>query len=105
AILIGLLLPAVQKVREAAARTQCQNNNKQLSLAMINMSDTYQQQLPPIFGTYPANSTSTQMYSTLVWVLPFMEQANVFNAIGLAYINPIKTYVCPSDPSNNTQQP
>jgi len=105
AILIGLLLPAVQKVREAAARTQCQNNNKQLSLAMINMSDTYQGQLPPLFGTYPANSMSTQMYSGLVWVLPFMEQGNIFNNIALSFTNPIKTYVCPSDPSNNTQQP
>jgi prepilin-type N-terminal cleavage/methylation domain-containing protein len=115
AILIGLLLPAVQKVREAAARTQCQNNNKQVSLATINMSDTYQGQLPPIFGTYPSNSMSTQTYSTLVWVLPFMEQANVINLMNAATPplttanspigNPIKTYVCPSDPSNNTQQP
>jgi prepilin-type N-terminal cleavage/methylation domain-containing protein len=105
AILIGLLLPAVQKVREAAARTQCQNNNKQLSLAMINMSDTYQGQLPPLYGTYPANSMSTAQYSALTWVLPFMEQGNVFNALIASIQNPIKTFVCASDPSNNTQQP
>jgi len=109
AILIGLLLPAVQKVREAAARAQCQNNLKQIGLAIHNYASAnssampfqlyYQRQNPPGIGWYP-------FFYTL---LPYIEQQNLANvATGTGagwgsnvYQSVVKTYICPSDPSNN----
>ncbi len=69
AVLIGLLLPAVQKVREAANRLQCQNNLKQIALAAHNYHDTHQV-LPPGFDTQHAGC--------LVRLLPYLEQDNQF---------------------------
>jgi prepilin-type N-terminal cleavage/methylation domain-containing protein len=112
AILIGLLLPAVQKVRDAAARTQSLNNLKQMALATANMNDTYGA-LPAIDGYYPrvppgalispgnGAMTGTPFY----WMLPFIEQQNTYNLM-LARHNDswwcgwnIKTFVSPADPS------
>jgi prepilin-type N-terminal cleavage/methylation domain-containing protein len=99
AILIGLLLPAVQKVREAAARTQCINNLKQLGLAMHNYHDS-NQQFP-----YEPGGTSGSSPNWAVAVLPFIEQDNVAKAMGATstgtYTNqgaaaPIKIFLCPA---------
>src|SRR3989442_11281570 len=115
AVLVGLLLPAVQKVREAANRAKCANNIKQLSLALHNANDTWGR-LPPMAGTYGGS-----FFAPLFWhLLPFIEQDNVWNAAAipgsgqifptLNSLNPtgtppylrqvrIPTYQCPSDPS------
>jgi prepilin-type N-terminal cleavage/methylation domain-containing protein/prepilin-type processing-associated H-X9-DG protein len=81
AILIGLLLPAVQKVREAAARIQCSNNLKQISMATINCADTNQQLLPPATGIYPnPNPSPNNGYGpTFFHILPYLEQGNAYN--------------------------
>ncbi|HEY7428115.1 MAG TPA: DUF1559 domain-containing protein [Gemmataceae bacterium] len=74
AILIGLLLPAVQKVRDAAARTQCSNNLHQIALAIFNYESSYQA-LPT--STRPAGSTTLPRISWTIGVLPYIEQANL----------------------------
>jgi prepilin-type N-terminal cleavage/methylation domain-containing protein len=106
AILIGLLLPAVQKVREAAARLSCSNNLKQIGLATINCAGTYDGALPPAWGNYPFGS-NIGPYGTQVFILPFMEQQNAFNNVPAMMADtsvgpygnypPIKTFVCPAD--------
>jgi len=110
AILIGLLLPAVQKVREAAARTQSTNNLKQMSLALHNMNDT-NGVLPLPEGAYPSAGAgvgpSKPMVGTLQYhLLPFIEQDNVYKQMAVNHPDSwwcgyyIKTYVGPNDPSS-----
>lgn len=76
-ILVALLLPAVQAAREAARRTQCTNNMKQVGLALHNYHDTHQ--ALPINANWLGDS-SRDVYSALVILLPFMEQQNVYEA-------------------------
>jgi prepilin-type N-terminal cleavage/methylation domain-containing protein/prepilin-type processing-associated H-X9-DG protein len=119
AILIGLLLPAVQKVREAAARMSCTNNLKQIGLAMHNHASTY-----GYFPTCGSNNQAWGMtnvgFETEGWgyqLLPYIEQDNLYKigqtsgpnnwnaSIGKAMDEvPVKIYTCPSR-SNRVSQP
>src|SRR5207249_349212 len=79
AILIGLLVPAVQKVREAAARTQCSNNLKQMGLAVHNFQSTYKGKMP--YSWYPngQNGTWTMAGGSVFYaLLPYLEQTNLY---------------------------
>jgi prepilin-type N-terminal cleavage/methylation domain-containing protein len=126
AILIGLLVPAVQKVREAAARMSCSNNLKQLGLAAHNYASANGKLPPGYLGEYPdrgARATYGFQYaSVFVYLLPYIEQENLhrafMNGLPTDYLNPtssypgwfnydgpwsvrnakIKTLMCPSNP-------
>jgi len=108
AILIGLLLPAIQKVRDAAARTQSQNNLKQMGLAVNNIASTYNGALPPSFGRFPNGSPA--FGSLFFHILPYIEQQNLYNRVlgtgtfsfPTGGLGVVKTYVAPADPTNST---
>jgi prepilin-type N-terminal cleavage/methylation domain-containing protein len=107
AILIGLLLPAVQKVREAAARTQSMNNLKQIGLAVHSYHDTIGH-FPPAWVDWDSDYNPVwynNCGSTHYYILPFIEQ-NALAQVGSPYYfwqiyqnNGVKTYINPSDPS------
>jgi prepilin-type N-terminal cleavage/methylation domain-containing protein len=87
AILIGLLLPAVQKVREAAARSTCSNNIKQLALACHNYESTFG--VLPSSGQCESTGGDTTRYtahSTFVWLLPYIEQDNVYRLFDVSTV-------------------
>ena len=135
AILIALLLPAVQQAREAARRTQCKNNMKQIGLALHNYLSTHGSFPParlapdysrggsPVAGytSYPSTlplDASTGFRSVHTFILPYMDQANIYNLIDFekptsvrmtsggnpinanytAYANAAGLFLCPSDP-------
>jgi prepilin-type N-terminal cleavage/methylation domain-containing protein/prepilin-type processing-associated H-X9-DG protein len=124
-ILIALLLPAVQKVREAANRIKCSNNIKQLALACHNCDSAYGR-MPPGIGSMSgswadANTLaplSNAMGTAFFHLLPFVENDNLYKSMvsvgdlyggiwkglqypeyGYQFAQPVKLFLCPSDPS------
>ena len=116
AVLIGLLLPAVQSAREAARRIQCTNNLKQIGLGLHNYHSTYDT-FPP--GLYQQRNSSLTLvrnmdFSTLARMLPYVEQQSLYNAANFSiscYNDPVgdrinstctetrvSAFLCPSDP-------
>jgi prepilin-type processing-associated H-X9-DG protein len=106
-VLLALLLPAVQAAREAARRTQCSNNLKQIALAFHNYHDTY--------GTFPPayipDENGRPMHSWRVLILPFLEQQALYNmynfdepwdspANAMVTSTAIPVFQCPSDPGS-----
>jgi prepilin-type N-terminal cleavage/methylation domain-containing protein/prepilin-type processing-associated H-X9-DG protein len=120
AILIGLLLPAVQKVREAAARMQCSNNLKQLSLACHDYASANQDAFPSAFDATEAGGSFNDGHPCVgqifVSLMPYLEQNNLYisfydpgttridlqnpdNGSGPAHRAVVKAVACPSDPT------
>lgn len=107
-VLIGLLLPAVQKVREAAARASCQNNLKQIGLALQNYHGA-NNRFPPGYsasGPYIDGSTDTSPgWSWATFILPYIEQDNLYRQLNLtqsaqnspAIQTMLSMFICPSD--------
>src|ERR1700735_254117 len=112
AVLIGLLLPAVQKVREAANITQCVDNEKQLMLAIHLYADGNNGRLPPanFYQIVNQKTGNAAEGSAFYAMLPYYDQGNLFNACTqdiakpgylTAQFIPLPIHVCPSDPTTN----
>jgi len=115
AILIGLLLPAVQKVREAAARMKCSNNLKQIALAVHSYQDG-QGRLPQNTPPNGSWSNADNSWGWMTQILPYMEQDNLYKTMNWAAVplpnfdantttiafhgTQIIAFLCPSDPSS-----
>tara|TARA_R110002111_G_scaffold259308_1_gene329207 strand:- start:1567 stop:2562 length:996 start_codon:yes stop_codon:yes gene_type:complete len=118
AILIALLLPAVQQAREAARRSTCKNNLKQIGLALHNYHDAFSAFPIGDLASISASPWATERTTWLARILPYMDQANLYNKINFelptgnsgsnvdAMKEDIPAYRCPSDPGNRgtTQQ-
>ena len=128
AILIGLLLPAVQKVREAAARAQCGNNLHQMAIAIQAAAGDHQGLMPPSVGLYPGLNQANNQSDAGIFLalLPYVEQGNVFQATlvnggdnndnrnggfntysqwtAAAQNAKVKVFQCPSDTTYNNAQ-
>jgi prepilin-type N-terminal cleavage/methylation domain-containing protein/prepilin-type processing-associated H-X9-DG protein len=114
AILIGLLLPAVQKVRDAAARMSCSNNLHQIGVAMHSYEGA-QQKLPPGFASRTMSVNGDGLgpgWGWAAYLLPHVEQDNLFRRINLnadildpahaaVRVTPLKVFRCPSDTPAN----
>src|SRR5262245_26726970 len=106
AILIGLIVPAVQKVREAAARTQSLNNLHQMSIAVHSANDVYRR-LPPVANTYPGTSYVSgpppNRGTIFYQLLPFIEQINVYRSVvvdsSMSTGTAVQVYIAPGDPT------
>jgi prepilin-type N-terminal cleavage/methylation domain-containing protein/prepilin-type processing-associated H-X9-DG protein len=116
-VLAGLLLPAVQKVRESAARTQCASNMRQMGLALHNFNDQYKHFPSGGEGTNTSvtpNRTYFDLHSVFTMMLPFVEHGDVYSLFDLRYayndpagpnaapngpaLQAVKVYLCPSNP-------
>jgi prepilin-type N-terminal cleavage/methylation domain-containing protein/prepilin-type processing-associated H-X9-DG protein len=111
AVLIGLLLPAVQKVREAASRAKCMNNLKQIGVGLHNYHSTYGKFPWGWNGSEFANTANNKPWAWSVYLLPYIEQGNLYNRLNpgvntlpqvfqndlAALQTSIPTYLCPSD--------
>jgi prepilin-type N-terminal cleavage/methylation domain-containing protein len=112
AVLVGLLLPAVQKVRESANRIQCQNNLKQIGLACHAYHDA-NEGLPPGYSASAAYPFTSPGWGWGAFLLPYIEQQNLYQTIDFtqplagqpAIQSIVRTYLCPSDTPPYTPQP
>ena len=116
AILVGMMLPAVQKVRESAYRAVSQNNLKQ-QVTALHLAHDANERLPPMFGPYPGETPGSGLGTVFYHLLPFIEQKPLYNSsknpvsgyyessFASANGSKIKVYVNPADPSadENTQ--
>jgi len=113
AILVSLLLPAVQQAREAARRTSCRNNLKQIGIALHNYHDVFEM-LPPGYiaeGVTPTDGSAAETGSGFAWstmILPYVEQSVIHDKLNfegnstdpenlLLAQTPLGVYICPSD--------
>jgi prepilin-type N-terminal cleavage/methylation domain-containing protein/prepilin-type processing-associated H-X9-DG protein len=112
-VVVGLLMPAVQRVREAAHSIKCSNNLRQIALAAHHCHDHYGS-LPPGLGWFPGKGPPGAYGIALFHLLPFIEQDNLYQSSlymgnyfagnNNVYSQPLSVFVCPSDPSVGIEQ-